>query len=141
MAVDLPTFLSAFAEILKDKTSAGPRVWPLFDERSPLPQIYFGERGGPVWRGWHQGQDMRVLVECYGRTREEARMLFSEVRDILLPPAHPTEGYYGAITVTYNGTPTTVNFSGIMLNAGPEPLEDPPTGLPLEQSYWIVPHF
>jgi len=141
MAVGIPTFLEAFGLLLKGQTSAGSRAWPLFDERAALPQIYFGERGGQIWRGWHQGMDVRVLIECFGRNRAEARQLFSEVRNVLMPPAKPNAGYYGAITVTENGGPVVVNFSGIMLNAGPDPLEDPPTGLPLEQSYWTVPYF
>jgi hypothetical protein len=33
---------------------------------------------------------MRVLVECYGKNRDGARKLFSEVRNVLLPPINQT---------------------------------------------------
>lgn len=131
--MDLLTFKSAFRQLLSGKTSAGTRVSTRFDRRRGLPQVTFQVRGGSPWRGYHQGTAQRVQLTCWAEDESQASILFSEVRDVLLPPATPAEGYYGTVA--------GVNFSGAALSAGPEDLVDPPTDLPTVMSYWLISHY
>lgn len=143
MAVDPWTFLVALREVLKNQTSAGDRITAGTGPLTSLgrPQITLQENGAIPVTGWTRMERMRVRIDCYGRGDEEARKLYGEVRAILLPPSTPSHGYYGTVTVTVDGTPRTINFSGIELNAGPDALTDLPTGWTMEQSYWMVPYF
>lgn len=139
--MDLRVSSLAFAAILRDKTSAQGRVSPVFDQRRGLPQIAFESVGENPWRGYSPGTDWRIAVRCYARDLDGARRLYSEVRGVLLPSSDPNDGYYGPVTVTFEGTPRTVNFSGIAHNAGPNELQDLPTETPMLESFWLVPHW
>ena len=139
--MDLRASSLALAALLRDETSAETRVSPSFDHRRGVPQIAFETVGENPWRGYSPGTDWRVALKCYGRDLEAARKLYGEIRAVLLPSDDPNDGYYGAVTVTLDGTPKTVNFSGIAHNAGPSELEDLPTGTPMLESFWLVPHY
>jgi hypothetical protein len=143
LAVDPYTFLLAFREVLRGRTMAGARIFPGTGpvEEATRPQITIQEGGAIPVSGYTVMERMRVRVDCYGRDDEEARKLYGEVRDVLLPPEHPAYGYYGEHTVTVNGEQRVVHISGVEHNAGPENLTDLPTQWPFEQSFWTVPHF
>ena len=141
MAVDLRAFNLAFDKLLRSKTSAADRTSPTFNHSRGYPQISFGIVGETTWEGYTPGRNTRVALRCHGKTLDEARKLYSECRDTLLPPANTAYGYYGAQTVTLDGVPVTVNFSGIQHNAGPNDMQDIPTGTPYLESFWLVPHF
>lgn len=143
MAVDPWTFLVALREILKNETSAADRIFPGTGPvtSAARPQITLQENGAIPVPYWTRMERMRVRIDCYGRGDEEARKLYGEIRDILLPPETPSHGYYGAVTVTVDGTPRTINFSGVELNAGPDALTDLPSGFTFTQSYWLCPYF
>lgn len=130
MAVDLAAFKDAFQALLSGKTSAGTRVYTSLPERPTLPALTFQVRGSVPWRGYHQGEAERVLLTCFGAKEEQADTLYTEVRNVLLPPATPAEGYYGLVQ--------GVNFSGVSLNAGPDSLVDPYTERPIVQAYYLV---
>ena len=135
MSVDLGAFKDAFQALLSGQTSAGARVYTALPKSPTLPAITFKVRGAVPWRGYHQGEAERVLLICWGGSKPElaeteADTLYTEVRNVLLPPATPAEGYYGVVQ--------GVNFSGVSLNAGPDSLVDPYTEKPTVQSYWLV---
>lgn len=139
--MDLRASNLALATLLRDETSAGTRVSPTFDHKRGLPQIAFDTVGETPWRGYSPGTSWRVAVRCYARDLDSARKLYGEVRSVLLPVEDAAYGYHGAVTVTLDGQSRTVNFSGIQHNAGPNELEDLPTGTPMLESYWLVPHY
>ena len=141
MAVDLRAFNLAFDKLLRNETSAADRTSPAFNAPRGLPQVSFGVVGETVWEGWTPGRNTRVALRCHGRDLDQARKLYSECRDILLPPEYTAHGYYGAQTVTLEGNPVTVNFSGIRHNAGPNDMVDVPTGTPYLESFWLCPHY
>jgi hypothetical protein len=148
MATDLRAFNLAFAALLRNQTSAQGRVSPVFTSGGPerFPQISFGIVGEITWAGYTAGRDQRVALRCHGRNPgevgiEQARKLYSECRDILLPAANVVYGYYGQQTVTLDGVPVTVTFSGIQHNAGPNEMMDIPTGTPYLESFWLCPHY
>jgi hypothetical protein len=144
VAVDLRAFNHAFATLLKDQTSAGPKVSPgagVVVGRG-YPQITFDIIGESPWEGYTPGTNTRIALRCHAERLDDSRKLYSEVRDILLPVTSTAYGYYGDVTVTPAGMGTvTVRFSGIQHNAGPNALQDLPTGTPMLESYWLVPHY
>ena len=131
----------AFSTIFRGQTSAGNRSWPAFDIGAGLPQISLKGTGETPWTGYTPGTDWIVGLRCHARTMDECYRLYSEARAILLPTATPNEGFYGPVTVQFDGVPRTVTFSGIKHNAGPNELEDVPTRTPMLESIWIVPHY
>ena len=142
MAVDLRAFNLAFAYLLKDETSAADRVSPSFTVARGYPQISFDIIGESPWEGYTPGTNTRVALRCHAQRLDDCRKLYSEVRDILLPTTQTAYGYYGDVTVTPADVGTvTVRFSGIQHNAGPNALQDLPTGTPMLESFWLVPHY
>lgn len=130
----LPDLDPAFRALLVNAaTSAGSRVSTQFPANAgSVRRITFERVGGLPMTGYHQGENARLRVTCWGEDEEGAWTLWREMRDALLPPATPNEGYYGNVS--------GVRFSGIAMNAGPEFGIDPPTGLPFVESYWLVPY-
>ena len=143
--MDLRLSSLALATLLRNQTSAQTRVSPTFDHTRGFPQISFETVGDQPMRGYSPGSLWRVAIRCHGPANEvgleAARKLYSDVRSVLLPANDPNDGYYGTVTVTFEGTPRTVYFSGIAYNAGPNELQDPPTGTPMLESFWIAPHW
>lgn len=139
--MDLRLSSLAFAAVLRNRTSAQDRVSPVFDHKRGLPQIAFDTVGETPWRGYSPGTDWRIAVRCYGRDLDAARRLYGEVRAVLLPADAPNDGFHGPVTVTLDNAQRTVNFSGIAHNAGPNEMEDLPTGTPMLESFWLVPHW
>lgn len=116
----LPDALAAFKILMANKTSAQGRVY-----REDFPQnwsypclLYFQENAIP--HASNTVDAARIGLYAWGSTERQARTLAYEARDVLKPPATPTQGYVGTVGEVY--------FSGVTALTGPAWIPDPATG-------------
>ena len=139
---DIEAFKAAVRSVLIGETPAGTKVSTSLPNNPTLPFVTFQVRGGPgAWSNWSEGETVRLQTLCWEYTEGLADRLHTAVREVLLPDSDRINGFHEAVTVTIEGQQRTVNFSGVFMNAAPNPYVDPPTGYRVVECYWLVNYY